>query len=358
MSRQYSTIIQPSTAKKEPTPLFKIQKAAKWVDDAKDRAKPKMLFGEFWFEGEICVLFADSNVGKSILAVQIADSISAGERIKPMALEVEKSVLYFDFELSDFQFTSRYLDDNGYPYQFCDKLYRCEIDPEAETPTGFATFEEYTLFSIEQSVIASKSTVLIIDNLTYLAADSEQSKAASALMKGLKAIKAKYNLSILLLAHTPKRCKWNPITKNDLQGSRMVLNFVDSAFAIGESQQDKNFRYVKQIKERSCEKLYGSSNVVMYEIAKKDAFLCFDFLGFGRESEHLATYDGEALKEEVIKIYENDPTTSLQLIADTYNTYPMKIHRIIKKYKDQQEANRKKDEEFKTFVEQEGAKIA
>ena len=37
--------------------LFKIQTANRWLEDAKKRPIPKMLFDEFWFEGEICILY-------------------------------------------------------------------------------------------------------------------------------------------------------------------------------------------------------------------------------------------------------------------------------------------------------------
>ena len=68
-----------------------------------------MLFSEFWHEGEICILFADTNVGKSILAVQIGNAISRGVAIKNFKLEAKKqSVFYLDFELSDKQFQNRY----------------------------------------------------------------------------------------------------------------------------------------------------------------------------------------------------------------------------------------------------------
>ena len=55
--------------------------ANQWLEIAKTRSIPKMLFSEFWFQGELCILFADTNMGKSILAVQIADSISRGVNI-------------------------------------------------------------------------------------------------------------------------------------------------------------------------------------------------------------------------------------------------------------------------------------
>ena len=54
---------------------------------------------------------------------------------------------------------------------------------------------------------------------------SEKAKDALPLMKHLKVLKNKYNLSILALAHTPKRDLTKPITRNDLQGSKMLINF-------------------------------------------------------------------------------------------------------------------------------------
>ena len=79
------------------------KKANEWIEEAKLRPNPKKLFGTFWFENEVCILFADTNVGKSILAMQISHSISKGEKVEGFDLESEsQKVLYFDFELSGF----------------------------------------------------------------------------------------------------------------------------------------------------------------------------------------------------------------------------------------------------------------
>lgn len=84
---------------------FIAKPANQWIEEARLRPIPKMLFGELWYEGELCILFADTNTGKSILAVQIADSISKGEPICNFQLEVApQKIVYFDFELSDKQF--------------------------------------------------------------------------------------------------------------------------------------------------------------------------------------------------------------------------------------------------------------
>lgn len=51
----------------------------------------------------------------------------------------------------------------------------------------------------------------------------------------LNNLKKRYGLSILVLAHTPKRSMECPITSNDLAGSKRLYNFFDSVFAIGKS---------------------------------------------------------------------------------------------------------------------------
>jgi len=124
-------------------------------------------------------------------------------------------------------------------------------------------------------------------------------------MKYLKLLKSKYSLSILALAHTPKRDLSKPITRNDLQGSKMLMNFCDSSFAIGESNLDKNIRYIKQIKNRATEKIYDQDNICICEVEKPDNFLGFRMLRFGREKDHLKEHtdkDRTALKEQVANL--------------------------------------------------------
>ena len=284
--------------------LFKIQSANRWLEDAKKRPVPKKIFGELWFEGELCILFADTNVGKSILAVQIGDAVSKGKQIDGIEIETEKQkVVYFDFELSDKQFEARYSQKFGNEdyfsnhYKFDENFIRAEIDPNADVEHGFATFEDYLNNSLNYTIAATGAKILIIDNLTYLSNETEKAKDALPLMKQLKALKQRFNLSILALAHTPKRDHTKEIGRNDLQGSKMLINFCDSSFAIGESSKENDLRYLKQIKERNCQKKYGKDNVILCQIEKPENFLRFELSGFGRESEHLKTFTEKDRKE-------------------------------------------------------------
>lgn len=289
----FTSIEPPNKVVEQNKGLFKVKTANEWLEQAKTTPIPEMLFGEFWHEGEISILFSDSNLGKSILSVQIADSISNGQQIKGFKLEAKKqTVLYFDFELTAKQFEVRYSIKNDAQkifenhYSFDDNFKRIEINPDAEIPSE-CTFENYLNQSLEQSIKETGSKILIIDNITYLKNETERSKDALPLMKYLKALKSKYGLSILALAHTPKRDLSRPITQNDLGGSKMLYNFIDSCFAIGQSNTDKNIRYIKQIKARNTAMIYDTENVIVCQIDKPYNFLAFEFMDFGAEWEHL-----------------------------------------------------------------------
>jgi RecA-family ATPase len=269
--------------------LFKIRTANQWLDEASTHQIPKMLFGKFWYEGELCILFADSNLGKSILAVQIANSINTNVPIAPFEFEAQRQpVLYYDFELTSKQLEARYSNDFTNHYRFRDDLYRAQLN-DMELPDGFTNFNQYLNHRLERSIVQTKAKVIIIDNITYLGTENEQAKDALPLMKQLKALKNKYGLSILVLAHTPKRDMTMAITRNDLQGSKMLMNFCDSSFAIGESQADTSLRYLKQIKQRNTEQVYGAEKVCLFNIDKPHNFLQYQFVGYGQEWDHLKT---------------------------------------------------------------------
>lgn len=282
----------------QPPSLLNVKPANEWLADANLRPIPRMLFGRFWYQTELCILFADSNLGKSILAVQIANSISSGEAIEPFELTAgAQPVLYCDFELTDKQFEARYSADYTDHYAFNKHFFRAELDPEQELPDGIADFNEYLSLALERAIISTKAKVVVIDNLTYLRNETEQAKDALPLMKHLKALKNKYDLSILALAHTPKRDMSMEITRNDLQGSKMLMNFCDSAFTIGESQLDRSLRYIKQIKQRNTEQVYGSDKVCLCQIVKPGNFLKYAFVAYGMESEHLRRGKADAVKD-------------------------------------------------------------
>ncbi|HTK17906.1 MAG TPA: AAA family ATPase [Mucilaginibacter sp.] len=312
--------------------MITLQTGNNWMQQAEGEPDALMLFGEFWHQGELCILFADTNLGKSILAVQIGDSISRGEPIYPLRLQAgEQQVIYLDFELTKKQFQHRYKNAENEQYQWSPLFLRGEIDPEKIFPDGKYTFEDYLNLSLEKAVEESGTRILIIDNLTYLRNETEKAKDALPLMKHLKNLKNQYGLSILALAHTPKRDGTRPITHNDLQGSKMLMNFCDSAFAIGKSQKDTSLRYLKQIKQRNTEEIYGSDRICLFNITKPGLFLKFDFVDYGREWEHLrdqSDEEREQLKTQITELLQQGK--SVRETAAMLQISRSKVERISK----------------------------
>ena len=153
------------------------------------------------------------------------------------------------------------------------------------------------------------------------------------MMKMLKKLQTKHKLSMLILAHTPKRDMSRPITQNDAAGSKMILNFADSAFAIGESAKEENLKYIKQIKQRNTERIYGSTKVILCNIVKDYNFLCFNFKGYGVETEHLKQLDNkekEDINEKVLQLHRE--RLSSRKIGEQVGLSHMQVSRIIKKY--------------------------
>lgn len=280
--------------------IFVSKPMNEWISEASLKPIPKMLFSEFWFEGAVSILFADTNVGKSILAVQIGNSISRGVPIKGFKLEAEKQkVLYFDFELSEKQLENRYSEEYENHYQFDENFIRSAINLEADIFLD----EEMINEALEEEIVKVGASVVIIDNITYLNQDNEKAKFASFLMKTMKALKNKHNLSILILAHTPKRDFNNPISNNDLQGSKMSINFCDSSFAIGKSYLNEDLRYIKQIKQRMSPILYGTDNICLCRINKGEANsnLQFEFIEYDNEISHLNVSTNLEREEKILK---------------------------------------------------------
>ena len=266
------------------TDIFSAMTANETIEAAKVQKNPKKLWKEFWIENEVCCLFADANVGKSILAVQISNAIAE-------KLGKDETVLYYDFELSKKQFELRYTDEkNKSTFKFNDKFIRVELDSDKVKEYCESTntnFDEVIMQAIEANINKYNSKVIVVDNLSWLVNMKDTATTAGLLMKNLCSIKKKYGISILVLSHTPKRNLGSPLTQNSLSGSKKLTNFFDAMFAVGMSLKDPSLRYIKQIKVRTGEFKYGADHVELCKIEKNGSFLGFTHVGYSSEEEQL-----------------------------------------------------------------------
>ena len=54
---------KPLSDLKEHKGMLTVKTGNQWIKEAKNRPIPKMLFGELFHESELCILFADTNLG-------------------------------------------------------------------------------------------------------------------------------------------------------------------------------------------------------------------------------------------------------------------------------------------------------
>ncbi len=251
--------------------------------------RPRIL-GRFWAEGELAVLFSDTGAGKSILATQIAQSVASGVGVGGLDLDVpSQRVIYFDLELTREQFDRRYSnDDPDAPAKFPFHRNFIRSQPRAyhQLPDDFGSETEFITDSIVRLVRFTEATVVIIDNITWLNNSSQTGNAAPRIMKALARIRREYGLSILVLAHTPKRYAAWPFTLNDLQGSKMIANFADSVLALGRSRLGPEVRYLKCLKQRNTP-AEPDDRVVTLRIRKDACWLGMEPEGLTDERDHI-----------------------------------------------------------------------
>ena len=275
------------------------------MSDAINQPAIQKIMGNIWLSGELHLLFADTGVGKSLLAITIGDSLSKGKKVLFLENECNPlTVLYYDFELSDRQFLNRYFSEDSGGYGFSTHFYIDTINFAELYKLGDEDSFEKNLFrKIRHDVETLKADVLIIDNITYLKTQTTQkTDSALDLMRELTDLKREFNLSILVLAHTPKIDLSSPLTINSLAGSKHLSNFADSVSAIGKSTNGPQVRYLKQVKpSRSAELVYDTNNVITCQLVKADNFLTFEFLGFDDEYLHLKQRNSNDEREELMQ---------------------------------------------------------
>ena len=329
--------------------LFEVRPMNDWLRIAKRRGTIKSLFGPLWCENDLTIMFADTGVGKSLFAVQIAEAIVRGRsRLGPFETKVRpQRVLVLDFEMTHRQFHDRYTDGGPGPsanakrHDFAPGILRAEISWQAGVPAEYRSYTDFVLASIQECVSDRGVSVVIVDNISWLVPGGFGTPTAAALMRGLKLIKSELGISLLVLAHTVKRFDTKPITIDDLSGSKMLANFADNVFALGRSCYAPDIRYLKELKLRNSPIVHDESNVAVFRIVDSDAYPRFEFLRYEHESAFLRRRRDTLLElrprvltrpelvRSVTRLHAGG--LSIRTIADRLNVSRSAVARIITK---------------------------
>ena len=175
---------------------FVVEPMNKCIDEAHKLPPLVSLYSDIVLEGDLCIIFGQSGIGKTIFAMQIARSIA----------EHDKRVLYVDCEMTPRQLGNRYKTANFPP-----TFLRAEMDREHPA--------EDVLKGIEEVAAANHVDVVFIDNITALGQSLDRSADAGTLMASLNTLKKKYNWTLVVLNHVPKMFSGNvPLSLSAMQG--------------------------------------------------------------------------------------------------------------------------------------------
>ena len=289
---------------------FHVESMNKCIDEAHQLPPLVPLYPEIVLEGDLCIIFGQSGIGKTIFAMQIARHIA----------ENGKRLLYVDCEMTPRQLGNRYETANFPP-----TFLRAEMDREHPA--------EDVLKGIEEVAAANHVEVVFIDNITALGQSLDRSADAGTLMASLNTLKKRYNWTLVVLNHIPKMYSGNiPLSLSAMQGSAKINQLIDDAIGIAQSCIDSNLVYVKQCKWRNGELTMGADHVAVYE-RRKDKYgnLGFTLRGIATEQEHLSVESGNEREEMKARIRELSAKGMTQTaIAEQLGTSQSKVSRLLK----------------------------
>lgn len=319
------------------TSYLKAQEANRDIEEAGEEAPMRMLMGSLITENTISFLFASPGKGKTILGVQIAEAIARGESMFRFTTDFGTDFLlknectqgmkigYCDLELSNHQFKKRFTNPiTGATFKLSDNFIRISTNRKGRRKSAD---KENTIFrDIENAVAMHKIQFLVIDNISKLSPDAKSDGEVMArIMDRFEYLRDKYNLTLLILAHTPKRINMTqPMTFYDMAGSAIAADFADSIFCIGEDATDPHLKYIKQVKDREGEGTYTIDNVIRCTIQPIDqTFLSFSYMNCGSERDHLEQFMSretiDALVEAAILKKAENPMMGWRTVAKEIN---------------------------------------
>ncbi len=311
------------TEKRAERKVEPLTKANDCIERAKLLGPPAMLFDSFWSEGELAMLFGPAGVGKSILAVQIADAIARGRKMEGFVMPTKgQRVLYVDLKLSDRQFGLRYFTGPETGEEL--RTYKCSENLHRMCAPDTNKFCDW----LEETVVAKRVRVVIIDDLSELRNSCDGTRETLKLMRDLRKLKLRLDISILVIAGCREAGRSGFIAESDLQRSRVLCDAADSVFALGVLPRNHAHRYLVQTRSRGSRIAWTASNSPICDVFRFDDGL----LGF-RFDERFAPEIDRELGLLICKVKSmHDRGATYRKIGEDLGINHTKAARLFKKW--------------------------
>ncbi|WP_033961254.1 AAA family ATPase [Psychroserpens jangbogonensis] len=285
---------------------------------------PTKIIGDLIYKNEVSLLFGYKGLGKSIFTWQIGLAVAKGESLdlgngtyfqndcEPM------TVMYFDYELKDTQVKNR-LGTLNVP----DNLIRITLARGSDA--GSSPKEVFD--NIKKVAKEYNAKFIIIDNISKINdIDETNGLQIKQFLSPLMDL-AKYDgYTVLVIGHTTQvGGDMLPLQDKHLFGSSKIPNEVDALIGIGRVNNDdtKEF-YIKQLKTRISEEVYGANNVIKTRIElNKHEVPMYVSDGFSKEYDLLS---GTSLDTE------RAPLREFYTLCSLYYRSRAKAYEVLKEF--------------------------
>jgi hypothetical protein len=284
-------------------------------------------------------------VGKSLFAVQLAESLARGRKIGAFRMPgYRRRTLYLDLVMSPAKFRLRY---SHFPpgglkearaYEFSESLFR------ASPPAGKAMGEW-----LRKKIKDDRMEVVIIDDLAALKQTDDGTAESLRVMRELKNIVDELGVSILVLASSCPPARAALVAESDLRRTRAICNIADSVFALGYHPRSPGSRYFVQTRSRNAGPIWDEANTPVCRIGLSDEMM----LSFTFEGRFAAQLDPEVQQLICeIKAAKDTHGVSFRQIAKDMNTSLSRVRRLYDKWSPEMELE---NSEFEIENEEFGA---
>ena len=221
-----------------------------------DRDLPEVQYicDEILLESGTTGIAGMSNVGKSILALQLAISISMGVPFMgQFVVPKPRKVLFIQFEMLDQMVQERL--SKGIKalvdiYPTCEEYLVQNLK--------IASFEDKRLFddaygTIEKNLMTANYDVLVIDNL-YTSSNIAMDKndKLQELLARITELKLKYKIAMVMVSHHKKMAEKQPLDHFMVFGGSTYVNWLDNLIQVANTGRSKDLKVFKITKTRTA----------------------------------------------------------------------------------------------------------
>lgn len=239
------------------------------------------LVGNLIHSGETCVLYSQTDAGKTTFAMQVGLDIAGGNESKLIpgaSAGIPQLVYYYDTELRDVDLQHRY---KGRANFFPDNFIRL-------SNWHFTTLDELADDISEKVARTEADCTIIIDNITQ-GGETHNARAVNNFYNRLDNLKSdclgkgRY-ITIIIVTHTSKsNSMYSPIEFRDMSGSSALYNFANSVIVLGMTCLGEDTRMIKALKG----KFSGKTGDVMIVKFVENPYLHFEYVCTKPECEVL-----------------------------------------------------------------------